>query len=95
MTILSPVGGETWYIGESIQFHGMPRTTVVSYISIEYSTNGGSVWSTIISNTINDGSYSWIVPIKPTSSARVKVTAYDATVILDTTLVVAILQLLK
>ncbi len=50
-----------------------------SYCKIYYSTNGGDSWSTITSNTPNDGSYLWTVPGITTSEGRVKVAAYSST----------------
>ncbi|MDI6839983.1 MAG: Ser-Thr-rich GPI-anchored membrane family protein [bacterium] len=43
-------------------------------VRIDYSTNGGSLWNTIIKSTPDDGLYSWTVPNKPTTQGRVKVT---------------------
>ncbi|MEO0237385.1 MAG: hypothetical protein ABIN35_04045 [candidate division WOR-3 bacterium] len=63
----------------------------ISNVNIEYSTNNGTTWNTIVTNTPNDGSYVWTVPSTPSSNYRLKitnssdVTSYD---ISDTTFVV-------
>jgi hypothetical protein len=50
----------------------------VTAIDLEYSTNGGGTWSTIITGIANTGSYAWTIPDTPTTLARVRVTAHDA-----------------
>ena len=46
-------------------------------MKIEYSTNNGSSWSTVISATANDGSYSWIVPGVSSSRCLVRIGETD------------------
>lgn len=61
LEILTPNGGEQWKPGT---FHNVTWTTVaeVPRISLEYSTNGGTRWSTIVANFPNVGSYNWTIP---------------------------------
>lgn len=47
-------------------------------ISLEYSTDSGSNWTSIATNEDNDGSYSWTVPSLTNTSARVRVIASDS-----------------
>ncbi len=42
-------------------------------MKLEYSTNGGSDWTTIIASTPNDGSHPWTVPATPSANCLVKV----------------------
>jgi len=37
----------------------------IANVKIEYSTNAGSNYSTVIASTANNGSYSWTVPNAP------------------------------
>ena len=67
ITVNSPYAGETWYKGET---YNITWTSVNAgnYVSIELYKDG-SYYSTIISNTSNDGSHSWQIPTDPTSSS--------------------------
>ncbi|MHA1287493.1 MAG: BspA family leucine-rich repeat surface protein [Candidatus Thorarchaeota archaeon] len=79
VTVNDPDGGETWQVGTTHNITWTADDNIgVNHIALHYSTNGGSSWSIIDSNDPNDGSYPWTVPNNPTTSARVKVTAYDA-----------------
>jgi hypothetical protein len=67
-----PNGGEVWYVGDdyeitwrSVGFSGN--------VKLEYSTNSGSSWSTIISSTADDGSHDWTIPDTPSPDCRVKI----------------------
>jgi beta-lactamase superfamily II metal-dependent hydrolase len=79
VTVSSPNGGEIWAIGSS---HNITWTATddvgVASITIQYSTNNGTTWSSVATGEANDGAYAWTVPGIPTSQALVKVTAYDA-----------------
>ena len=75
VTVTSPNGGEDWQVGSS---HSITWITsgndCGSYVKLEYSTNGGTSWTTITSSTSNDGSRSWTIPNALTTQARVRVT---------------------
>lgn len=60
ITLISPNGGETWPLGSAKQ---ITWTSIgITNVKIEFSTNNGSTWSTIItSNPAQPASYSWIV----------------------------------
>ena len=70
--VTSPNGGEKWYVGES---HNITWYTLIfdSNVKIEYSTNSGTNWLTIIASTPNDGTHPWIIPSTPSANCRVKV----------------------
>jgi len=61
IAVTTPNGGEDWPGGT---VHNVQWTTTgtVGDVKIEYSSNGGTGWTTIIASTANDGSYSWTVP---------------------------------
>ncbi|MEI7812496.1 MAG: sugar-binding protein [Ignavibacteria bacterium] len=72
VSITSPIGGENWQTGSShnITWSGSNVTNV----KIEYSTDNGAGWATIITNTpAGAGSYGWTVPNLPSVQCRVKV----------------------
>jgi hypothetical protein len=48
-------------------------------VNIDYSTNGGSSWTAIVSGTANDGSHAWTVPSTATTQGRVRVSGGTAT----------------
>jgi 3',5'-cyclic AMP phosphodiesterase CpdA len=80
VTIAAPNGGETWDIGASHDITWTATDNVgVTSIELLLSTDGGGTYPhTIASGETNDGSYSWLVDVVPTTQARVKVIAYDA-----------------
>jgi endonuclease I len=72
VTLMSPVGGETWYAGSS---HSITWSSAnVTNVKIEYSTNSGSNWTTVIaSTTASAGTYSWTVPSTTSSNCYVRI----------------------
>ena len=78
VTVLTPNGGETWYIGndEDITWTATDANGVDS-VSILYSVNDGGSYDLIASGEANDGVYPWTIPATPTDSALVKIIAYD------------------
>ncbi len=72
VTVTSPNGGENWTAGTSEK---ITWTSVgnVGNVKIEYSTNNGSSWSTVVSSTANDGTYSWTIPNVTSSQCLVRV----------------------
>jgi PKD-like domain/Secretion system C-terminal sorting domain/Ser-Thr-rich glycosyl-phosphatidyl-inositol-anchored membrane family len=59
--LLSPNGGETLYIN-CVYPITWTASTFISPVKLEYSTNNGNTWVTIISSTTNNGTYNWTVP---------------------------------
>ena len=79
VTVVAPNGGEVWYAGSShdITWSATDSVGVTSY-SIEYSTNSGTNWLTLVSRTNgNPGFYSWNLPQINSGNCLVKVTAWD------------------
>ncbi|MBS1623091.1 MAG: T9SS type A sorting domain-containing protein, partial [Bacteroidetes bacterium] len=67
----------------SITFDHSPAYT---NFNIEYSTNGGSTWNTLVTNQAfsgTSGTYSWTVPNIPTTTALVRVYPYNYTSLAD------------
>jgi photosystem II stability/assembly factor-like uncharacterized protein len=70
--ISSPNGGETWKVGST---HAITWSSFVSNVTLEYSTNNGSSWSTIVSSIpATPGSYDWLVPNTLTTQTLVRIT---------------------
>ena len=72
ITVNSPNGGESW-IGNSL--HNINWTSQnITNVSIEYSTNNGSDWISVVSSTpASGGSYSWTVPNTPSTQCLVRI----------------------
>ncbi|MEI7811335.1 MAG: glycoside hydrolase family 9 protein [Ignavibacteria bacterium] len=72
VSITSPVGGENWQTGSS---HNITWScSNVTNVKIEYSTDNGAGWATIITSTpAGAGSYGWTVPNSPSVQCKVKV----------------------
>jgi hypothetical protein len=72
VTVISPNGGETLYVGvpETITWTSFGN---VGNVKIQYSTNGGGQWTDIIASTENDGSFPWTVPNTPSAECLMRV----------------------
>lgn len=70
--VTSPNGGENWRVGNSYDIT-WTSLNFTGNVKIEYSTNAGSSWMTIISSTPDDGVHPWTVPNTPTAQGRVRV----------------------
>jgi len=75
LTLVSPNGGEVWVAGSTHSITWSSQGNVGDNVKLEYSTNGGVSWQTIVSSTPNDGSYSWQIPNTPSSSCLVRVSS--------------------
>jgi len=71
VSIVSPSGGENWPAGAS----KVIRWTALGAINmtLSYSIDGGSTWTTIASNAPNIGYYSWTLPTAPAGSVILKI----------------------
>ncbi len=79
-SVVAPNGGESWGAGSSqtIQWTASDNLAVTG-VDLAYSTDGGATYPNVIATGLaNSGSYAWTLPAIYTTTARVKVTAYDA-----------------
>lgn len=78
ISVTVPNGAEDWKIGTTQDITWFSNGTSGT-VDIEYSTNGGTHWSSIITGTTDDGSHSWVIPDAPSTDCLVKVTDNDGT----------------
>lgn len=72
ITVTSPNGGESW---EAESNHSITwNSQDVTNVKIEYSSNGGSTWNTIIASTPSDGTYTWVLPDIESTNCLVRIT---------------------
>jgi hypothetical protein len=79
VTVTVPNGGETWDIGLAYDITWTATDNIgVTSITIVYSDDGGATYpDTIATGEANDGVHSWLVDVDATTTARIKVIAYD------------------
>jgi hypothetical protein len=56
----------------------------VADLLVEYSTDGGTTWATIIADVQNQGSYAWVVPNTISDACLVRMTQIVGTSVTDT-----------
>jgi len=70
--VSSPNGGESWAAGSVHNITWMATGTIAN-VKLEYSTNGGTTWTTIVASTANTGTYAWTVPNAGSANGLVRV----------------------
>lgn len=80
LSILSPNGGEAWYIGDSNDISWTASDTNLSPDSIYlwYSLNGGADYLPIAEGIANDGIEPWEMPDTQSYNARVRIQVSDS-----------------
>lgn len=73
LQLVCPNGGEIYVVGDLCPIHWGWLGTINS-VKLEYSTDGGTTWHTIINSTTNDGDYVWTIPNIPSNQCRIKIT---------------------
>jgi len=82
ITLTSPTGGETWGTGQSRSIT-WSSSGVTGNVNIQLSRNGGSTYTTIVPNTLNDGTQAWTVTAPVTATARIRVVSVSAPSVFD------------
>ncbi len=74
LILTSPNGGENWKSGttHTITWDSLD---IQGNIKIELSRDFGTTWTTIVSNTANDGSYGWNITGTNTARAKIRVSS--------------------
>ncbi len=74
ITVTSPNGGEVWAKGSTENITWTSSGQVGSNVKISYSPDNGFNWTTIVSSTVNNGTYPWTLPDILADNCLVKVT---------------------
>ncbi|MFH1525939.1 MAG: YCF48-related protein [Bacteroidota bacterium] len=73
--VKSPNGNEFLQIGSNYNITWDFRN--ITNVKIDYSTNNGTSWSTIVSSTVSNGSYQWLVPNTVSETCKIRITSVD------------------
>jgi hypothetical protein len=71
-TMTSPNGNENWIVG-SVNNVTWGTLGTVANVKLEYSTDAGSTFNSVVASTANTGTYAWTIPDAITIQARVRV----------------------
>lgn len=85
INLLSPNGGEI-LTGDHSSYNTYNITwssAGMSNVMIEYSSNGGTSWTTVINSASASGSYLWTVPSAPTTNGKIRISNVSNTAIND------------
>ncbi|MDD5688386.1 MAG: carbohydrate-binding protein [Elusimicrobia bacterium] len=78
ITVTLPNGGENWVANNHVRVTWTSQGKVGN-VNIDLSIDGGTNWTTLISNTANDGIESIIVPNKASSTCKIRVRDVNGT----------------
>ena len=81
--LFNPNGGELWEVGTT-QPILWNQSGVTEDLRLEYSTDGGGTWKTIVDATPADGSHIWTVPDDLSYNAYVRITSTVDPTVTDT-----------
>ena len=73
VVVTAPNGGEKWEVGSSHAIIWQSGGTVGD-VKIEYSTDAGTSWTSIIEDTQNTGTYTWLIPDAVSDLCAVRIT---------------------
>jgi len=82
VALTAPNGGEEWGIGDANNIT-WTWTGEFFYATLSYSTDGGSTWTDIATDTANDGSHPWVVPGPVSEDCLVRIVGDTDPVIQD------------
>lgn len=75
INVLAPSGGESWASGTDQKIRWSSEN--ISNVKIQYTTNGGANWTTIVESTPSVGFYTW-TGLPNVNSAQCKIKVMDA-----------------
>jgi subtilisin family serine protease len=78
VSIMHPVGGERWMVGNTVRilWEASDDKQIESQ-RVEFSSDGGNTYSTIVTLDGQARHFDWKVPVVPTTTAKVKLTVLD------------------
>ena len=82
ITVTVPNGAEDWQV-DSTQHITWGTTGSIANVKIELQREIDGSWETLISSTINDGDYPWLVTSPTTTTATVRITSTNVPAITD------------
>ncbi len=81
LTLIAPVGGETWLVGDATRTITWDKLGTypagTDNVMLEYTTDGtvaSPVWTMILASTPNDGSEPWTIPDAVSTKVKVRIT---------------------
>ena len=79
LSVIAPNGGETLYSNQqkAIQWTAADNHFIANPITIEFSADNGSSYSSLAANQSNTGSYLWTVPTTSVQQAKIRIIAID------------------
>lgn len=72
LTITGPNGGETQLVASTQTITWSSTASSGGTVDLAYSTDNGTTWTTIVSDTANDGSYDWTIPDEVSTTCLVR-----------------------
>ncbi|MHC5055753.1 MAG: immunoglobulin domain-containing protein [Planctomycetota bacterium] len=73
ITVTSPDGGEAWYYDGEPHEIAWVSAGVTGNVDIQYSTNGGGVWSDVATDVPDTGYHTWTIPDEDSANCLVRV----------------------
>jgi len=84
ITLLRPNGGESWTIGLYRNIHWSRQNPGGNTVDIDYSSDNGTTWIRIATQTPDTGFYLWNVPGPATTTAKVRIRFHETPSLTDT-----------
>jgi len=82
ITVVTPKGGETWYVGETKQIKW--KSSFVESVKIVLTTDGGSTWRTLTNAvSASDSIFSLFIEKTPSANCRIKLWAAEDSTVID------------
>lgn len=77
VNLLTPEDGDSFEAGDMTSITWESDGGTASYANLYYSVDSGSTWETIVTNTLNDGTYNWTTPSVDSDDVMVKIVTTD------------------
>lgn len=75
--VISPNGTESWEAGsaQTITWYASQDADGISSLTLSYSTDSGTSYTLITTESVNDGTYAWTLPIVNSTTCKISVEA--------------------